>query len=416
MKILHTADWHIGNTFFGNDRAEEHRAFFDFLLDTINSEHPDALIVAGDVFDTSNPSAEAQALYYSFLHRAAKENDGMQIIIIAGNHDSAGRLEAPEPILAADNITVRGSIRRDENNEPDMNRMMIPLHRRGSDECEAVCLAVPFLRSYELPEGKSFADSMAKFFGNLAAEAHHRYGKRLPMILAAHFYATGSEIADDDHSERIIVGGEESVDVSGFGRNFDYVALGHIHKAQSVGGMENARYSGSALPMSFSEKNYRHGVECVELSDGGDITITSIPFNPPHPLMSIPARGALSIEQAIDEIDRLPDAGKHEPRTNFPYVEIKIDATEPDPAIPNRIKERFERKAAILCSIKRVEKTAVDYKELEIRTSEQLRRLTPRSVAQTIYKKRFGGEEMPAELLEMLQQAEQTATTAEEEL
>ena len=106
MKILHTADWHIGNTFFGNDRNEEHRLFFDFLLRTIGEEHPDALVVAGDVFDTSNPSAEAQKIYYNFLHRATRENPGLQIVIIAGNHDSAGRIEAPGELLAADNIIL----------------------------------------------------------------------------------------------------------------------------------------------------------------------------------------------------------------------------------------------------------------------------------------------------------------------
>lgn len=415
MKILHTADWHIGNTFFGNDRNEEHRLFFDFLLRTIGEEHPDALVVAGDVFDTSNPSAEAQKIYYNFLHRATRENPGLQIVIIAGNHDSAGRIEAPGELLAADNIFVRGYMRNDTDGTPDINRMIIPLRGRENADDMAVCLAVPFLRSYELPEGKSFADSMARFFDTLAAEARHRYGKQMPMLLLAHFYATGSEIAAEDHSERIIIGGEESVDISSFCRKFDYVALGHIHKAQKIDGLENVRYAGSALPMSFSEKGYRHGVVCVEINNDDLITITDIPFDPPHPLMSIPARGALITDEALDAISRLPRAGKDTPPANYPYVEVKIDASEPDPTIPRKIRDMFEGKAAILCSIKRIEKSNIDYKELEIKTSEELRRLTPQSVAQTIYSKRYGGEKMPDTLLELLKQAEQAAITSSEE-
>lgn len=212
-------------------------------------------------------------------------------MIIAGNHDSAGRIEAPGELLAADNIFVRGYMRNDTDGTPDINRMIIPLRGRENADDMAVCLAVPFLRSYELPEGKSFADSMARFFDTLAAEARHRYGKQMPMLLLAHFYATGSEIAAEDHSERIIIGGEESVDISSFCRKFDYVALGHIHKAQKIDGLENVRYAGSALPMSFSEKGYRHGVVCVEINNDDLITITDIPFDPPHPLISIPARG-----------------------------------------------------------------------------------------------------------------------------
>ena len=167
--------------------------------------------------------------------------------------------------------------------------------------------------------------------------------------------------------------------------------------------------------MSFSEKGYRHGVVCVEINNDDLITITDIPFDPPHPLMSIPARGALTTDEALDAISRLPRAGKDTPPANYPYVEVKIDASEPDPTIPRKIRDMFEGKAAILCSIKRIEKSNIDYKELEIKTSEELRRLTPQSVAQTIYSKRYGGEKMPDTLLELLKQAEQAAITSSEE-
>lgn len=411
MKILHTADWHLGAAFFGNDRSAEHRAFSDFLLAALREESPDALVVAGDVFDTPNPPAEAQRAYYGFLHRAVSENPGIQIVVIAGNHDSAGRIEAPEELLAAGGVFVRG---RMCGGEEGFRRAMIPLRGREDPEDLAVCLAVPFLRSYELPEGKSCADSMSRLFRGLAAAARRRYGSRTPLVLLAHFYAAGSETADGDPSERAVIGGEERVDVSPFGAKFDYAALGHIHKAQAAGGMENVRYAGAPLPMSFGEKGYSRGIVCVETGVGRRAEIRTIPFTPPRALVSIPAKGALSVGEALEAVGRLPRASEGG-EADYPYVEVRVNAAEADPSVPARIRAAFEGKAAVLCSVKRVEKSAAGGGGLDIRTMEQLRSLSPQSVAQTVYGKRYGGEEMPARLLALLRQAEQSAQALSEE-
>ena len=111
MKILHTSDWHLGNTFHGNDRLEEHRHFFDWLLETLSDRQPDVMIVAGDIFDSPNPSASSESLFYDFLIKAANAVPGMQIVIIAGNHDSAGRLEAQERCLSREIFSSEGSSR-----------------------------------------------------------------------------------------------------------------------------------------------------------------------------------------------------------------------------------------------------------------------------------------------------------------
>lgn len=108
MKILHTADWHLGQTFYEYSRYDEHVRFLDWLRRQIKERKIDVLLVAGDIFDGPNPSAESQRLYYSFLRRVTAECPALQIIIIAGNHDSAARLEAPNPLLEEMNITVRG--------------------------------------------------------------------------------------------------------------------------------------------------------------------------------------------------------------------------------------------------------------------------------------------------------------------
>ena len=112
MKIIATSDWHLGNMFHGNDRLPEHRHFLDWLLHQLSEHKPDALLVAGDIFDNGNPSAAAQTEYYRFLADATQTCPGMRIIITAGNHDSASRLEAPRPMLSRHNVEIRGNVRR----------------------------------------------------------------------------------------------------------------------------------------------------------------------------------------------------------------------------------------------------------------------------------------------------------------
>ena len=145
IRILHTADWHLGQTFFGYDRAEEHKAFLDWLAEEIRQNEIDALVIAGDVFDVSNPSAASQRIYYEFIYRVTAENPGLQIVIVAGNHDSAARLEAPLPLLQAMRTEVRGVVRKLEGGEIDYDHLTIELKNREG-EAEVLCMAVPLLR------------------------------------------------------------------------------------------------------------------------------------------------------------------------------------------------------------------------------------------------------------------------------
>ena len=147
MKLIHTADWHLGNTFHGYDRTQEHRHFLDWLLDRLREQQPDALIVSGDIYDTPNPSAAAEELLYDFLLQATDAVRGLQVVIIAGNHDSAGRIDAPASLLKRHNIYVRGTLPlREDGQTPDYEHLVLPLSRRDNEEAELVCLAVPFLR------------------------------------------------------------------------------------------------------------------------------------------------------------------------------------------------------------------------------------------------------------------------------
>ena len=147
MKILHTADWHLGNIFHGHNRICEHQHFLTWLLATLRTERPDALVIAGDIFDSPNPSATAEEMLYNFLVDASEAVQGMQIIAIAGNHDSAGRIDAPAQLLKRHKIYVRGTLPRNtETVEIDYDELILPLSSKEDDEAQVVCLAVPYLR------------------------------------------------------------------------------------------------------------------------------------------------------------------------------------------------------------------------------------------------------------------------------
>lgn len=261
LKLIHTADWHLGQTFFGYDREAEHDAFLGFLTNLLVERQTDVLLIAGDVFDVTNPSAGAQRRFYRFLKEANRRNPGLQIVIIAGNHDSAIRLEAPNPLLEELNTSIVGIVGRTDSGEIDLASLVVPLRNRAGER-EALCLAVPFLRQGDYPaapEGEldSYVAGIGRMYRRLYAYADAQRNPGEAIVALGHLHATGAELSDDDRSERAIMGGLESVSADTFDAGIAYTALGHIHKAQRIGGREAVRYAGSPLPMSFSEKNYR---------------------------------------------------------------------------------------------------------------------------------------------------------------
>lgn len=397
MRIIHIADLHIGNSFYGHDRSDEHRHFFNFLLGVIEKSAADVLVVAGDVFDNPNPSAEAQSIYYDFISSACRRRPGLQMVIIAGNHDSAARLEASSPVLEGMGVHVRGYAHCSEDDSTEFERMIIPLHSLGNAEEEVICIAVPFVRAEELPPGDSFNKRMGDYFRNIISEARHRYGKDKRMILAAHFYATGSEICESDHSERIVVGGEENVDASSFCKGLDYVALGHIHKAQAVGGLGYVRYSGSALPMSFGERGYKHGVNIVDISPDGTTSMTVAEYEPLRKLISVPYNSWATPEEAESLIGRMSKVSDDPNAWNYAELRLK---DEPDQPTLYRLKELMNGVGAELCAVRTQETEQMDFKKMEVRTEEQLRQLEPLHMAMTIYSNAHDGEEMPQALVD----------------
>ena len=410
MKIIHTADWHLGNNFHGHDRIGEHRHFLNWLLHTLDEQKPDALLITGDVFDTSNPSAAAEELLYDFLLRATTIVPGLQVVITAGNHDSGGRLEAPASLLKMHNVYVRGLVHRKDDDTPDFDYYLLPLASRTSGEAECVCMAVPFLRGGDYPSGITPEEGLDYFFHHL----HKAYAKSefrgLPVIVAAHFYAAGADVCESEHSERLVVGGQDCVDAQVVGDGVAYTALGHIHKYQEVKGNGPTYYAGSALPMSFSEKNYDHGVQMVELDASGHAAVSRLTYEPLRGLCSIPQEGgAASAAEVLDSIARLPKRKSSDDGTDWPYLEIRVEERRPEPTLMHDVAEALQDRAVHFCRMVRVvpERDAQKEKESSELENEQLQHLTPLELARRVYDSRFHCE-MPQELVERFKKAEQT--------
>ena len=413
IRILHTADWHLGQTFFGYDRTEEHTIFLDWLAKEICDKEIDALIIAGDVFDVSNPSAASQRMYYQFIYRVTAENPNLQIVIVAGNHDSAARLEAPLPLLQAMRTEVRGVVRKQDGGEIDHDHLIIELkNRRG--EVELLCMAVPFLRQGDYPvvqtDGNPYAEGVRKLYTQLLQRTWERRKGGQSIMAIGHLQATGSEIAEKDYSERTVIGGLECVSPEVFSEQIAYTALGHIHKAQRVSGRENVRYSGSPIPMSFAEKYYHHGVVMVTFDEGCAVEIERLECPKLITLLSVPNGAAEQPESVLKALRELPEINRE-----APYLEVKVLLDEPEPMLRQQVEEALADKnyrlARIVSTYRQEEGKVEKGNDVWIKG---LQEMSPLQIVQSVFEKSYQTE-MSDELTELFQEAYVSATRKEEE-
>ena len=392
MRIIHTADWHLGQTFYSFERASEHRVFLEWMASILKERDTDLLLIAGDVFDSPNPSAESQRMFYSFLTRVTTENPSLKVIITAGNHDSAARLEAPNPLLHSFNTNVSGIVHY-KNDEIDYERMIIPV-----DE-NTCCLAVPYLRHNDLPTAESYSEGIAKFYSELYNIAKQRYST---IIAMGHLQASGAEVSVGDNSEHAIIGGMEGIDASFANEGIVYFALGHLHRAQRVSGRENVRYSGAPLPMSFAERNNRQSVTEAVI-ENGKTTIEKLFFDTPVKLLSIP-----DSPKPLDKVLPLLESLKPgEITTTSPFLEIRILVTEYDPAIRAKIEETLAGKDVRLARIEAVSENKDG--EQRVITYEDFKKASPDELMQDIYRRR-NGKDLPETLKILLDEIIKEAT------
>ena len=413
IRILHTADWHLGQTFFGYDRTEEHEVFLNWLAEEIRQKEIDALIIAGDVFDVSNPSAASQSMYYQFIYRVTAENPYLQIVIVAGNHDSAARLEAPLPLLQAMRTEVRGVVRKLEGGEIDYDHLTVELKNRKG-EVELLCMAVPFLRQGDYPavqtEGNPYAEGVRELYAQLLQRLWKRRTENQAILAIGHLQATGSEIAEKDYSERTVIGGLECVSPEAFSEQIAYTALGHIHKAQRVSGRENVRYAGSPIPMSFAEKHYHHGVVMVTFDGGCAVDIERLECPKLIPLLSVPNGEPVSPEAILEALKELPET-----EAVAPYLEVKVLLEEPEPMLRQEIEDALADKNYRLARIVSTYRTETGNTTKENENWKRgLQEMSPLQIAQSAFEKIYQVE-MPVELTGLFEEDYLDATRKEEE-
>ena len=266
MYILHTSDWHLGQNFMGKSRAEEHEAFLFWLLEIIIEKEIEVLLVSGDIFDTGTPPNYALELYYNFLKELSSIKTLITTIITAGNHDSVSTLKAPKQLLEVLNVHVITTGDEDEN-------VIIPINK--NDDLISIICAVPFLRDSVIRESLSgitisekekLANSGIKaYYENCYSKALElKEDKNIPIIAMGHLTTVGSRSSQSERD--IYIGG--TIDIGGdyLASMFDYVALGHLHINQVVGNNEHVRYSGSPIPLSFSESKNTQKVNLVSFT------------------------------------------------------------------------------------------------------------------------------------------------------
>lgn len=391
----------FGTNLFGYDRTQEHEHFLDWLAGVLTKNKIDVLIVAGDVFDVSNPSAASQRMFYRFIHRVTTENPRLQLVVVAGNHDSAARLESPLPLLQEMRTEIKGIVHK-QNGKIDYEHLLVEL-KNAAGEVEALCLAVPFLRQGDYPvvetEGNPYAEGVKELYARLLKYALKKRTDGQALVAVGHLLATGSEIAEKDHSERIIIGGLESVSPESFPEQIVYTALGHIHKAQRVSGRENIRYAGSPLPMSFAEKHYHHGVVKVTLDEGWAVEIEKLEYTPLVRLLSIPATEAAAPDEVLDELRGL-ELPEDEP---MPYLEVKVKLSEPEPMLRQQVEEILEGKPVRLARIVSFYRQAAEGSVEEEVLTAGLQEMNPLQIVKATFENSYQTE-MPEELVNLFQE------------
>lgn len=402
LKIIHTADWHLGQIFFGYDRDEEHEAFLSWLNGILVERKTDVLLIAGDVFDVANPSAAAQHRFFRFLKDCNWRCPHLQIVIIAGNHDSAARLEAPEPLLEELNTTIVGLVKRTDEGLIDFDRMIVPL--RNADGCqEALCLAVPYLRQGDYPpmetEGEnSYVIGVTRMYNKVYEYALAGRNSDEAIIAMGHLHATGAELSEDDRSERIIAGGLESIGVDAFNADIVYTALGHIHRAQSVGGRVDVRYAGSPLPMSFTEKGYHHQVVEVTINECKLESVESLLIPLTTPLRCIPDSPE-EPEEVLRQLSALPEAQGDLDKSRWPYVEVQVLLREPAPTFRHRVEEALANKAVRLTAIVPSYPEREEGEPTPLLSSDDLQKINPLEMLRHAFACRYKGD-LPQEIEE----------------
>lgn len=279
MRILHTSDWHLGQHFMGKTRQREHQAFIDWLIAQVGTQAVDAVIIAGDIFDTGSPPSYARELYHRLVMQLHDAN--VALVVLGGNHDSTSTLGESRSLLSYFGTTVIPAT------EKNLEDQVVVLNKRDGTPGAIVC-AIPFIRARDVMQSQAGQSAQDKQL-SLQEAIHQHYqdvyqlacDKRtalslpLPIVATGHLTTVGASASES--VREIYVGSLEAFPTSSF-PPADYIALGHIHRPQKVGGQEHIRYSGSPIPLSFDEAGQEKEVLLVDVGDAGLTAVTALPI------------------------------------------------------------------------------------------------------------------------------------------
>ena len=395
MKLLHTSDWHLGQSLNQFERSFEHTQFLAWLLEILVTEQVDVLLIAGDVFDHSNPSAASLSQLYQFLTQSRKRLPCLNVVMTAGNHDAPARLEAPAPFLALLDAVVIGLIGRSSEGF-DLERIVVPL-KDHTGQIAAWCIAMPFLRPSDLPRIEGAVDQYAAGIAALYAQAYEiALSKRSPgqaIVALGHCHISGGAVSKDSE-RRIVIGGAEALSIDIFAPGISYVALGHLHLAQAIGGDPTRRYCGSPLPMSFAELNYPHQVVLVELA--GEAVVATREIRIPRsvamlcvPKIAAPLAAVLAELRALN-LPELPEAQQ-------PYLLVRVMLSQPEPELRAQVQAALLGKAVRLVRIE-TSTPASALQPAPLVAIDELNTMAPAGFFERLYQHRYG-ESPPAPIM-----------------
>lgn len=320
--------------------------FLDWLLGVLRAREVDALIVAGDVFDSMHPSAEAQELYYRFLARVG-DAGVCSMVVVGGNHDSASRLDAPRALLQAVDVHMVGGVPATNDR---LDRMIAPLRARGSDDVVAVCLAVPYVHEYRLGVRTSdldidrtraaFKSAFSDLYRSLADRAVERFGG-VPLVATGHL-AMGVGVRTEDYPQEIHqVGSIAGLPVDILDPRIRYTALGHIHRCYPIEG-STAWYCGTPIPYAFTEMAAARRVLVVDLDGDGEVSVERVEVPRSRDLVQLVGTPeAVVIDLAeLSWSTRLP-----------PLVHVRVETQMAEPGLARRLHEAVSRHDQERCPV-----------------------------------------------------------------
>ena len=335
MRILHTSDWHLGQHFYGKSRASEHQQFLTWLLSQVQVMKIECVIVAGDIFDTGTPPSYAREMYFDFIVNMHKIK--CQLIVLAGNHDSVAMIGESKKILSSLSTRVipNATANFDVNDDSEVINEQVFYIRDQHNEPQAVICAIPFLRPRDILKsqaGKSANDKSQSLQQAIKEHYNQLYQhakklsiikgiKTLPIIATGHLTTVGVTISESVRD--IYIGTLEAFPANAF-PNADYIALGHIHRAQKVAKTEHIRYCGSPIPLSFDEAKQAKKVLVVDFILDKLDTVTEIQIPSFQPMMMVKTTlNDLSelVTEQVNQLEEFKDCQKV-------WLDIEIDSSE----------------------------------------------------------------------------------------